>query len=209
MEAEDEGVGSKLVVPLAPPRPCLTNALSNEHFRSDRNFLDPSIEVPGLVTELITYRTTCPTNTLVRTVFPEEFVVRWTRREGAEEACRWPANAWSRVNAPLGPVALYCLSISPSVCLYVCLSSGCSLVSSQQAVGPSGRVYSRILSVGGIRGSTMEILCGSGLASTNIGRCSWSMGLELGALVRRCTPPGDCPTAQQEPRPQRFTGDGG
>ena len=44
------------------------------------------IEVPGFGTELIAYRTARPTNTLVRTVFSEDFIVRWTGGGGAPEA---------------------------------------------------------------------------------------------------------------------------
>ena len=67
-------------VHLCTPRPpCLTNALSNEHFRSDRNFWDLINYVLGLGNELLRYRTACPTNIFVRTVFFEDFVVRWAR----------------------------------------------------------------------------------------------------------------------------------
>ena len=40
---------------------------------------------PGLGTELIEYRTACPTNTPVRTVFFEVFIVRWTRGRGVTQ----------------------------------------------------------------------------------------------------------------------------
>ena len=43
-------------------------------------FWDPINGAPGLGTEVLGHRTACPTNTRVRTVFCEDFIVRWTRR---------------------------------------------------------------------------------------------------------------------------------
>ena len=55
---------------------CPMNALFNEYVCSDRNFSDLINWGPGLGTELIGHQTACSTNTPVRTVFFEDFIVR-------------------------------------------------------------------------------------------------------------------------------------
>ena len=57
-----------------PPPPCPSNALSNELFRWVRMFFGPYQLGTGFG-----YCTACPTNSAVRTVFLEAFIVRCTR----------------------------------------------------------------------------------------------------------------------------------
>ena len=62
--------------------PCPTNAVSNEHLRLDRFFFN--LINSGLGTESVGYRTACPTNAPVRTVFFQDFIVCRTQGWGVK-----------------------------------------------------------------------------------------------------------------------------
>ena len=57
-------------------------------------FWDPINGASGFGTELIRYQTACPMNTPVRTVFFQDFILRWTR--GGEGGTEWAAKTVKR-----------------------------------------------------------------------------------------------------------------